>query len=457
MESVSIQQEPSKDEKRRSQPAKQSKPNYNALHADPLPVRVHPLPPLVPHNPLSLLHIAYTYISYLMHSSRSHPPVRYQGWLSLETRSVHVIDEKDIRALWEKGFFGKGNLSRSEPSWLDREKRRKGLITGITSEEVTKRRRQERRVFKKERAIKEREAIEEKLREETEPGRSDHHAPQTLDRESTSDRSVSLVATASRNHISTKPASTCGQVQVEALTRNETKQLEVEQSPTPSSEPILNNNDLRVDHIKDEEHLQLSFEEALFLVYGLGVLNIKDQNTCEPIRTDSLFTLFRQYSCFPPCEQEELQPDDPFLVSYVVYHHFRSLGWVVRSGVKFAVDYLLYNRGPVFSHAEFALMIIPSYVHPYWKSTEERATRTNKKENRSWWWLHCVNRVQTQVRKSLVLVYVEVPPPSDMIDTSPSRCQTNKMKPTLDIGQLLKRYRVRELALKRWIPNRSRD
>jgi len=45
--------------------------------------------------------------------------------------------------------------------------------------------------------------------------------------------------------------------------------------------------------------------------------------------------------------------DNPFLVHYVAYHHFRSLGWVVRSGIKFCADMLLYKRGPVFTHAEF--------------------------------------------------------------------------------------------------------
>jgi hypothetical protein len=44
--------------------------------------------------------------------------------------------------------------------------------------------------------------------------------------------------------------------------------------------------------------------------------------------------------------------DNPFVVHYVVYHHFRSLGWVIKSGLKFCTDYLLYKRGPVFTHAE---------------------------------------------------------------------------------------------------------
>lgn len=46
------------------------------------------------------------------------------------------------------------------------------------------------------------------------------------------------------------------------------------------------------------------------------------------------------------------RPDNPFLINYVAYHHFRSIGWVVKTGLKFCCDYLLYKRGPVFSHAE---------------------------------------------------------------------------------------------------------
>jgi tRNA-splicing endonuclease subunit Sen2 len=48
----------------------------------------------------------------------------------------------------------------------------------------------------------------------------------------------------------------------------------------------------------------------------------------------------------------ELQLDNPFIINYIVYHHYRSLGWVVRGGIKFCVDYMLYKRGPVFNHAE---------------------------------------------------------------------------------------------------------
>lgn len=53
-----------------------------------------------------------------------------------------------------------------------------------------------------------------------------------------------------------------------------------------------------------------------------------------------------------PSPKLQLHFDNPFLIHYVAYHHYRSLGWVVKGGIKFCVDYLLYKRGPVFSHAE---------------------------------------------------------------------------------------------------------
>lgn len=43
------------------------------------------------------------------------------GVLDTPSRSVWVFDQEQQMTLWRKGFFGKGNLSRSEPTWLKRE------------------------------------------------------------------------------------------------------------------------------------------------------------------------------------------------------------------------------------------------------------------------------------------------------------------------------------------------
>jgi tRNA-splicing endonuclease subunit Sen2 len=45
-----------------------------------------------------------------------------EGVFDPATRSVWVTNAKDSTILWRRGFFGKGDLSRSEPSWLARQK-----------------------------------------------------------------------------------------------------------------------------------------------------------------------------------------------------------------------------------------------------------------------------------------------------------------------------------------------
>ena len=44
-----------------------------------------------------------------------------EGILDPATRSVWITNSKDAMILWQRGFFGKGNLSRSEPSWYTRQ------------------------------------------------------------------------------------------------------------------------------------------------------------------------------------------------------------------------------------------------------------------------------------------------------------------------------------------------
>lgn len=408
------------------------------------------MPPVIPHNPLSIISVALSYLTFLIS-----PPSQtvYSAYFDSATSSVQVTDEQAIKALWEMGFFGKGSLSRSEPSWLEREKKRRGLLGGNSSEEATRKRRSERRELKLERARIEKLAIEERLKAEAAARESGATTPTTDEAAAVTIEKFSVKKAMETRRQKRPPATQRGD-SVLAESPVSTNGKSVRFSPVIQEREFTSNSvaaNQLVDSVLDEEddlvleneeHLQLSNEEAFFLVYGLGVLQVFDRETNRVIPTSSLFALFCNHSYFPPRDfAAPSTPDDPFLLSYVVYHHFRSHGWVVRSGVKFGTDYLLYNRGPVFSHAEYAVIIVPSYGHGYWSGTEELREHAAKQQSRSWWWLHCVNRVQAQVKKSLVICYVEVPAPSN-ID---------------DIGALLGRYRLREFVLRRWVPNRSRD
>ena len=127
------------------------------------------------------------------------------------------------------------------------------------------------------------------------------------------------------------------------------------------------------------EHLQLQPEEAFFLHFALGVLSLRRHDpltlspsshptTSAPLSILSAFELFLLDGYALPLlpdptadlvlDGPAVDPrlgrwDSPFLVSYASYHHFRSMGWVVRSGVKFCTEWVLYGPGgPVGGHAE---------------------------------------------------------------------------------------------------------
>ena len=407
-------------------PKRPPKPNYAKIHSRPLPLEVFPLPAFIPQNPLSLLRIAYAILKDIIQRPSSFPARRCVGSCSAESRSVHVTDPVHVRALWEMGFFGKGTLSRSEPSWLERERAKRAAGPGGTSEEATSKRREERRLFKLERARAERELVEQQLQQER----------QMLSKpESVASSSETLLepddAESGLEHVfpwmkseATEDNSTSGEPKLvpkplEAALKL-VKYLDVADGHAPETSIdraeshdislLANKLDIEdeVDRVLDlninQEHLQLMPEEAFFLSYGLGVLDVYQTDApidrSKPLSNTHLFNNFQKQAVFPASTNiDDLRPDNSFLLHYAVYHHYRSLGWVVRPGSKFSADFLLYNRGPVFSHAEFAVMIIPEY--------SKNVQRAEK--NKDWWWLHSVNRVQSQVRKTLVLCYIEIP------------------------------------------------
>lgn len=467
------------------------RPNRNKIYAYPLPVTIYPLPTFIPHNPLTLFPIIYHVISQSLFPPSSTPTPSLTGFFSAKTASVHITDSKAIRFLWERGFFGKGSLSRSEPSWLDRENVRRGRGEEKTSEDVTKKRREERRAFKQDRERRRQEAIEELLQKENKPLQQNGHSRAGNGFVHSPKSHVDDVAVAvadgdvSPVFVQLKPSveemglaihssdeaypgppklhliSRLSDIGSPAKSVRFSPDVEVAEFVLPPSRmkvPPPRSNDSsprrvpsQKEVIRNEEHLQLSLQEAFFLAYGIDALQILNPDTQLPFDNGTLLRLFRRHSYFPPQVDFRARPDDPFMLSYVVYHHFRSLGWVVRDGIKFGADLLLYDRGPVFSHAEFAVTIIPSYSDPYYQ-TEDIQSKSRRKKPPAWWQLHSTNRVQTHVHKSLIMVYVDVPPPCFGDNDLPV-----ELTERIDITAVLQRYKVKEFHLKRWSMNRSRD
>ncbi|KAK9460027.1 uncharacterized protein V1516DRAFT_678706 [Lipomyces oligophaga] len=174
--------------------------------------------------------------------------------------------------------------------------------------------------------------------------------------------------------------------------------------------------------VKRLEKLHLTPQEAFFLTFGLDTLDIYSAETGDHIPIPYLLTML----------MPDVRPDNDFIMHYVVYHYYRSHGWCVRDGVKFGVDYLLYCKGPPFSHADFAVIIMPLYA-------DENRNQANRRE---WNWISGVNRVVSGVKKTLILCYVQVP--ESIIEWR-------------SVDELLSRYMVKEISIRRWIPSRTRD
>ncbi|KAG2337196.1 tRNA-intron endonuclease catalytic domain-like protein [Suillus weaverae] len=187
-----------------------------------------------------------------------------------------------------------------------------------------------------------------------------------------------------------------------------------------------------IEPIQDLKHLQLSLQEAFFLIWALDYLTILHPETNVSFTLAEIWNTF-QNAHIPSSVPQPNAPslsrfDNPFLVFYIAYHHYRSLGWVIKSGIKFCVDYLLYKRGPVFQHVEFAIVVIPVYEDP-----EDRANSPT------------INRVNSQVQKTLVLSYITIAAESQV---SPK---------VLSSPACFAHYSVREVVLRRFIPAHMRD
>jgi len=162
-----------------------------------------------------------------------------------------------------------------------------------------------------------------------------------------------------------------------------------------------------------EEVLHLSLEEAYFLSYALGCLLVEHQGHF--LDLDEMWTLYSNTK-------------QNFIPRYVAYHHFRSCGWVVRSGIKFGNDFLLYKTGPDFHHASFSVKVMPI---------------GNKGQNGndiSWIEFSGIARITESTSKELLLCYVNFP---SEVDTCSPAC--------------LPHFQVNEIVGKRWVASHHEE
>ncbi|XP_022354126.1 tRNA-splicing endonuclease subunit Sen2 [Enhydra lutris kenyoni] len=166
------------------------------------------------------------------------------------------------------------------------------------------------------------------------------------------------------------------------------------------------------------EYLQLSLEEAFFLVYALGCLSIYYEK--EPL---TILKLWKAFTAVQPT----------FRTTYMAYHYFRSKGWVPKVGLKYGTDLLLYRKGPPFYHASYSVII--ELVDDHFEGSLRRPF--------SWRSLAALSRVSVNVSKELMLCYLIKP--STMTDKE------------MESPECMKQIKVQEVILSRWVSSRERS
>ncbi|KAJ1979996.1 tRNA splicing endonuclease subunit sen2, partial [Dimargaris verticillata] len=164
------------------------------------------------------------------------------------------------------------------------------------------------------------------------------------------------------------------------------------------------------------EMYRLTLEEAFYLAWALNSLDVYTHPHLALLNSNTLWSVFTQ------------QPDGAFIYRYAAYHYYRSRGWMVRSGFKFACDFVLYRRQfysrshsqqqPRHQHAQYTVLVVPARQQPL-KQPEAfskfadggLASKASSipASSLSWDQLIATNRVTTQVQKQLILCYVDIP------------------------------------------------
>ena len=380
----------------------------NKIYSQPLPITLTSskynvsLPNLYPHNPISWIWyiIRYCQINIVYQVPELHnPPLS----VIYENQIFKVIDRESMLKLWRQGFFGKGILSISYPTWEKRTITRLNLDNSnngkdLAMEDITKKRREERKFFKLERArfqeleLKKRQGI-------------------ITDEEVEEMNKLEIQLTELRKI----------QVRFDKQENGEVKEIHIRDE----DEDIITEN----GELLPLEFLQLQEVETFFLKFALQRIDI--------VNVDSLLDLF--YKC---CSHHSFSPiptsNNQFIIEYIAYHYFRTNGWCVRSGIKFGTDFLLYKRGPPFTHAEFCVLVM---------------TKDSKYD---WFQIAAKARVIGSVKKAFVLCYIEYPTQEEF-DQILQKQNEEDIDHGLLLKELLSKYKFSEVIYKRWNPSRTRD
>uniref|UniRef100_F1LA84 tRNA-intron lyase n=1 Tax=Ascaris suum TaxID=6253 RepID=F1LA84_ASCSU len=133
--------------------------------------------------------------------------------------------------------------------------------------------------------------------------------------------------------------------------------------------------ELWANMVSKDRRLRLGMEEAMYLMYDLSVLEVSAAD--KQLSADDLWRCFYSYAGIS------------FVKRYACYRSLRRLGWVVRPGLPYGVDFMLYCDGPEYHHSSAAVRLLDEHIDATLFSA--------------------LNRTLNNMKKTLVEVRVDIP------------------------------------------------
>ncbi|XP_061408001.1 tRNA-splicing endonuclease subunit Sen2-like [Lethenteron reissneri] len=333
---------------------------------------------------------------------------RYRG--ELVHSAVLVRDRGDMEALYSRGFFGKGFLSKSRPQFSET---RRFTPPGSQPCRDPRRDREQPGTLPGTRSV---ETVSLLCGAATSNGNNDAVGDGACPRQ----RDGSAVGhddgdNAAGREVDRDSDGAARLDSAHAAHTDSGATTATEEVPDESCKPIVGCQQ-KTERIA--EHLQLALEEAFFLAYALGCLTVSLNE--EELSLSELWRV-----CVRACPR--------FLALYPAYHYFRSRGWVPKPGLKYGTDLLLYRKGPPFYHASYSVVV---------EMVDGANFRGDALRTFSWRSLAGLNRTTMNVSKELLLCFVVRPAGLTEEELSSPEC--------------LRRLRVQEVVVGRWVSGRER-
>ena len=164
--------------------------------------------------------------------------------------------------------------------------------------------------------------------------------------------------------------------------------------------------------MENQHWFQLCMEEAFYPCHSLKCLDVVEDK-CS--KTDD-----QLWQCM-----ESRRALFPYL--YKAYSHLRMKNWVVKSGVKYGVDFVAYQHHPALVHSEYAVIVL---------SDEDS---DGNMRLRDWLDVHCTTRLCGGVAKTLLILYIR------------------KNGHSVESPSCLESFTVEERTVTRWKPEECRN